>query len=205
MAESDDDEPWDWGARLQDSRAMHGSGTSGAAADAPLPPAGVPPLSDSRGNNPARAPASRQQQRRTSTGMKYDAVWVQTLHDEIQRDAVEHGTQAFKWSHLLEKWSQHIRDAPYERVDLACVKKILQHARLTSASASPMNYETLRRLGKDILVSQVDEVLLERLKPCEADSKYYRGFFGREVRLLPHASPLIRCLVATLGWIFYGS
>lgn len=82
-------------------------------------------------------------------------AWVEGLHVQIQREAAEHGIQAFKWSHLLDKWSKHIRDAPYERVDLACVKKILQCCRLTAASASPMNYETLRRLGKDIVVPQV--------------------------------------------------
>lgn len=72
------------------------------------------------------------------------------------------------------------------QVELACAKQILQHARLTSASASPMFYETLRKLGKDVLTKhdKVDQRLLERLYPnSESDSKWYSGFFGAQVRL----------------------
>ena len=70
------------------------------------------------------------------------------------------------------------------QVELACAKQILQHARLTSASASPMFYETLRKLGADVLIKQdkVGQQLLERLYPSEVDSKWYRGFFGAQVR-----------------------
>ena len=43
-----------------------------------------------------------------------------------------------------------------------------------------MFYESLRKLGKDVLRMpvDVDENLLERLLPTESDSKWYRGFFG---------------------------
>jgi hypothetical protein len=43
-----------------------------------------------------------------------------------------------------------------------------------------MLYETLRRLGKDVLVmqEQVDENLLEKLLPSSKDTEWYKGFFG---------------------------
>jgi len=43
-----------------------------------------------------------------------------------------------------------------------------------------MFYESLRKLGRDVLrmPEHVDENLLERLLPTESDSKWYRGFFG---------------------------
>ena len=174
MAESDsDDGPPDWGASSPRAHATQRGSANGAPR---IPPLGTPEQARRAG---ARA------------GRKLDAEWVQEMHDNIQREAAEHGIQAFKWECLLDKWSEHIRDAPYERVDLTCVKQILQYARLTSASASPMNYETLRRLGNDILAQQVDENLLERLKPQENDTKYYKGFFGREVMPTPRTRLLL--------------
>jgi hypothetical protein len=108
------------------------------------------------------------------------------LHEEIQEEVQREGNgkdtgiYACMWERILEKWQKHIRDVPYDQVQVACVKQILQHARLTSASASPMFYETLRRLGKDVLVmqEQVDENLLEKLLPSSKDTKWYEGFFG---------------------------
>jgi len=90
------------------------------------------------------------------------------------------------------------------QVSIESAKQILQHARLTSASASPMFYETLRKLGKDVLVKpeKVDHQLLERLYPCESDSKYYRGFFGHLVILhvfYEHVQERVRMLVVRYG------
>jgi hypothetical protein len=170
-----DGEPEDWGMSSSPLRTSN----------PPSPPAR--PRATQRGSAngaPSIPPLGAPEQARhgrAQGGRKLDAEWVQEKHDSIQREAEAHGIQAFKWECLLDKWSEHIRDAPYERVDLTCVKQILQYARLTSATASPMNYETLRRLGKDILAQQVDENLLDRLKPKEEDKKYYKGFFGREV------------------------
>jgi len=132
----------------------------------------------------ARIPASPPQpcEQRGASRFNADWCWVRSLHEEIQEEILREGICKCRWGCLLDKWSEYIKDVPYERVEVACAKLILQHARLTSASASPMFYETLRRLGKDVLVlpENVDENLLERLKPKTSDSKWYRGFFGDE-------------------------
>ena len=140
----------------------------------------------------------------------YNEAWVKELHEKIQAEIAREGIEACTWARLLERWRLHIRDVPYERVAVACAKQILQHARLTSASASPMFYETLRRyayvdvpavcrhiclymcvyrLGQDVLTKpeEVDQRLLDALYPGDDDSKYYRGFFGERVRLSVHA------------------
>jgi hypothetical protein len=128
----------------------------------------------------ARIPAAPPQPCEQRGASRFNADWVRSLHEEIQEEILREGICACMWGRLLDKWSEYIKDVPYERVEVACAKQILQYARLTSASASPMFYETLRRLGKDVLVlpENVDENLLERLKPKASDSKWYRGFFG---------------------------
>jgi len=119
----------------------------------------------------------------------FNAGWVRSLHEEIQKEVLRDGIHACKWARILEKWQKHISNVPYEEVPVACAKQILQHARLASASASPMYYETLRRLGKDLLVKQEHDEklwqvslqhLLERLKPSSPlkDGEWYEGFFG---------------------------
>ncbi len=106
--------------------------------------------------------------------------WVWKKHEDIQKEILQKGICACKWGPLLEEWKVYIKDVPYECVEVTCAKQILQYARLTYASASPMNYETLRRLGKDLLVmpDKVDDNLLERMKPNDSDSKWYRRFYG---------------------------
>ena len=47
---------------------------------------------------------------------RYNAEWVRTLQEEIQTEIERDGTEACKWARLLEKWSHHIREVPYERV-----------------------------------------------------------------------------------------
>lgn len=128
----------------------------------------------------ARIPVALPQLREQRGDSRFNADWVRSLHEEIQEEILREGICACMWGRLLDKWSEYIKDVPYERVEVACAKQILQYARLTSASASPMFYETLRRLGKDVLVlpENVDDNLLERLKPKDSDSKWYRGFFG---------------------------
>jgi hypothetical protein len=76
---------------------------------------------------------------------RFNADWVRLKHEEIQRKIVKDGIEVCKWATLIEMWSEHIRDAPYEQVELGCVKQVLQHARLTSSSNSVGFYETLRR------------------------------------------------------------
>ena len=144
-------------------------------------------LSPSVSASPSQLNTALPQQRARSS---FNADWVRSLHEEIQVEVQREGNgkdtgiYACMWERILEKWQKHIRDVPYEQVQVACVKQILQHARLTSASASPMFYETLRRLGKDVLVmqEQVDENLLEKLLPSSKDTKWYEGFFGERER-----------------------
>ena len=121
---------------------------------------------------------------------KFDAEWVSKKHLEMQQANERGGIEAVGWENVLEQWSNFIKDAPYERVTVDCVKLILQHARLTSASGSPMFYETLRRLGKDVLtpLDRINEQLLKRLEPKEDDSKWYRGFYGTKVSHLSNLS-----------------
>jgi hypothetical protein len=127
---------------------------------------------------------------------RYNEEWVRYLHEEIQEEVQREGIHACKWGRILDKWQEHISDAPYEDVPVACAKQILQHARLTSASASPMFYETLRKLGKDLLVKQEHDEKLwqaslqnlrERLYPSAKDTEWYEGFFGdRDTWTLPY-------------------
>ena len=114
-------------------------------------------------------------------GECFGASWVQQKHDEIQKTIQKNGIASIQWKELLDQWSEHIKDVPYEDVSIESAKEILRHARLTKASASPMFYEMLRRLGGDILSqeTQVVEELLDQLKPADEDSDFYHSFYGK--------------------------
>lgn len=47
---------------------------------------------------------------------RFNEAWVRSLHEEIQAEIESDGMKACTWERLLEKWSTHIRDAPYEKV-----------------------------------------------------------------------------------------
>jgi hypothetical protein len=98
--------------------------------------------STARGKEAAQMQEQVQGQDRAS---RFDAAWVKQKHLEIQGQIAKDGIEVCKWSNLIAMWSEHIRDAPYEHVELGCVKQVLQHAHLTSSSNSVGFYETLRR------------------------------------------------------------
>ena len=114
---------------------------------------------------------------------RFDMHWVNTLHRTILNEVRTHGIEACLWSSILEKWQSFLADVPFEDVEFGCIRAILQHARLTP-NAQPTFYETLRKLGKDILYKEnieenVRRSLLDRLlSPGPGDTEIYAQYFG---------------------------
>jgi len=53
---------------------------------------------------------------------RFDAAWVKALDEQIRAEVESEGMQACTWENLLERWSKHIYDAPYEEVGICGVK-----------------------------------------------------------------------------------
>jgi hypothetical protein len=120
-------------------------------------------------------------------GPRYDSTWVNALHQRILDDVRTRGIEACRWCNILEKWKESLANAPFEEVELGCIRLIMQHARLTPV-AQPTFYETLRKLGKDILSENIEhdnvrgELLHRLLTPTTGDSAMYTQYFGARER-----------------------
>jgi hypothetical protein len=120
-------------------------------------------------------------------GPQYDLAWVNSLHQQILDDVRTRGIEACRWSNVLEKWKESLSNAPFEEVELGCIRLIMQHARLTPV-AQPTFYETLRKLGRDILSEEIEnddvrrDLLHRLLTPTPGDSAMYTQYFGARER-----------------------
>jgi len=95
--ESSSDEGEDWDHPLMDT-------TRGAREEASPVESGAARMKTMPGVAPARVRS------------QFNEAWVRALHDEIQTEIASAGMKACTWERLLERWSTHIRDAPYEKV-----------------------------------------------------------------------------------------
>ena len=118
-----------------------------------------------------------------ASNVRFDLRWVESVHQQILREVRLEGIEACSWSNILEKWKENLKYAPFEEVEFGCVRAILQYARLTPI-AQPTFYETLRKLGKDILCVNLDDESIRRnlldrlLTATDNDSEMYSQFFG---------------------------
>ncbi len=105
------------------------------------------------------------------------------MHQLILNDVKANGVVACTWRTVLNRWKEFIAEAPFEDVEFGCIRAILQNARLTSI-AQPTSYETLRKLGGDMLHTDVEnederQNLLRRLlTPGQGDTEWYAQYFG---------------------------
>eukprot|EP00961_Rhodomonas_salina_P290844 3930025-Rhodomonas_salina.3 len=83
------------------------------------------------------------------------------------------GISEMKWSNVLTTWQRELKDFDFENVEELAVRKIMHASRLSS-SAQPMFYESLRRLGQDLMsdaiLSEAEaglEEIMMRLNPDE--------------------------------------
>jgi hypothetical protein len=114
---------------------------------------------------------------------RFDMNWVNAHHQMILEDVRTKGVDACRWGVILERWREFLSDAPFEEVEFGCIRAILQNARLASIP-QPTSYETLRKLGKDVLETDADNEAVRRnlldrlLTPGNSDSELYGQYFG---------------------------
>eukprot|EP00960_Hanusia_phi_P014677 434294-Hanusia_phi.AAC.2 len=115
---------------------------------------------------------------------RFDQTWYDEIQAEYAAKVRTEGKDACRWCKVLQFWQEKIRDAPMESVEEGVACKVLRAARL-ARFAQPMDYETLRRLGPEILESNEDNLdsILARMKPQQHDTEWYsKRYYGPQAR-----------------------
>eukprot|EP00960_Hanusia_phi_P057374 763546-Hanusia_phi.AAC.1 len=114
---------------------------------------------------------------------KFDQRWYDKIQAEYTARVREGGKDECLWSKVLQFWQEKIRDAPFEKVEREVACQVLRAARLARLT-QPMDYETLRRLGPQLLETDENNFdgILTRLKPQQLDSEWYKSYYGSPAR-----------------------
>jgi hypothetical protein len=145
------------------------------------------PEQESRPNTQENEKVVPQSPNARGNATEFNLRWVESTHKRILEDVKQGGIEACRWCNILEKWKEYLQAAPFEEVEFGCVRTILQYARLTPI-AQPTFFETLRKLGKEILCIKLDDesvrsnLLDQLLTPTSRDSEMYSHFFGPQER-----------------------